>query len=81
MKTREKMQQLEQRQQLLELEAHLQRAALAATLAKWESRRTVALASTLSSMAMRVISQPRVRWLIAASVLSRLRRRRHREHD
>ncbi len=78
MKAREKAQQLARRQELLALEAEVQRAALAATFAQWESKRALAWAGTLGTMAMRAMAIPRIRWLIIASVLARLKGKRNR---
>lgn len=64
-----------ERLQLLEMEAGLQRAALAATFESWERRRALAWGGQAATWGLRILSNPRVRWLIAASVLSRLKRR------
>ena len=65
----------EERLKLLEAEADLQRASLAATFSSWEKRRALAWGGTLATWGLRALATPRVRWLIAASVLSRLKRR------
>lgn len=65
----------EERLQLLEIEAGVQRAALNATFASWEKRRALAWGGQVASWGWRALSSPRVRWLIAANVMSRLRRR------
>jgi hypothetical protein len=65
----------EQRLRLLEVEAGIQRAELAATLAGLEKRRALAWGGKVASWSWRVLSTPRVRWLIAANVLARLKRR------
>lgn len=63
---------------LLEMEATLQRAQLAATFAEWETRRALAWGTTVASWGFRLFAQPQVRWLIATTLLARLRgRRRH----
>jgi hypothetical protein len=76
MKSREKARLLEERGRLLEIEAQLQRAALAATFAKWQERRLLAVGSTIATWGWRLLSTPRVRWLVAAGLLSKLRGRR-----
>jgi hypothetical protein len=65
----------EQRLRLLEAEASIQRAELAATLAGLEQRRALAWGGKVATWGWRVLSTPRVRWLIAANVLSRLKRK------
>jgi hypothetical protein len=76
-KAREQARLLESRARLLEIEAGLQRAALAATFAKWQERRLLAVGSTLATWGWRLVSVPRVRWLLAATVLAKLRKRRN----
>jgi hypothetical protein len=66
---------LADRIQLLEMEASLQRAQLSVVLAKWEKRRALAWGGTLAHWGWRVFSAPRWRWVIAAQLLSRLKRR------
>jgi hypothetical protein len=69
---------LEERARLLEIEAHLQRATLAATIEKWQERRLLGLATSVASLGWRLMSVPKVRWLVAAGILSRLKgRARH----
>jgi hypothetical protein len=65
-----------ERLQLLEMEAGLQRAALAATFASLEKRRALAWGGKVATWGFRLLATRNVRWLIAANVLSRLRRRR-----
>jgi hypothetical protein len=65
----------EERLQLLEMEAGLQRAQLAATFATWEKRRALAWGGKVATWGMRLLATPKVRWLIAANVLARLKRR------
>jgi hypothetical protein len=76
---RESERRLEERERLLAIEADLQRATLAATFRKWEDRKLLAVGSTVAGWAWRLLAVPKVRWLVAATVLSRLRggRRRH----
>lgn len=78
MKARDKARMLEERERLLQIEANLQRAALAATFAKWQQRRLLAVGSTIASWSWRLLAVPRIRWLVAASVLAKLRSRRKR---
>jgi hypothetical protein len=69
---------LEERARLLEMEATLQRATLAATFEKWQERRLLALAASVASLGWRLMAMPKVRWLVAAGILSRLKgRSRH----
>jgi hypothetical protein len=65
----------EQRLRLLEAEACIQRAELAATLAGLEKRRALAWSGKAATWGFRLLSMPRVRWLIAANVLARLKRK------
>ena len=67
-----------ERIRLLEMEASLQRAQLAVTLEKWEKRRALAWGGTLAHWGWRVFSAPQWRWVIAARLVSRLKRRRSR---
>jgi hypothetical protein len=69
---------LEERARLLEIEATLQRATLAATFEKWQERRLLGLAASAASLGWRLMSIPKVRWLVAAGVLSRLKGRSRR---
>ncbi len=64
------------RQELLELEAEVQRAALAATFARLEQRRALSWAAGAARTALRVLAMPRVRWLLLAAIIRRLRRAR-----
>jgi hypothetical protein len=64
-----------ERLRLLETEATLQRAALCATFAQLEQRRALAWGEKAASWSFRLLSQPRVRWLIASGILMRLKRR------
>jgi hypothetical protein len=67
-----------ERIRLLEMEAMLQRTELAATFEKWESRKALAWGSTLAGRGVKLVSQPRIRWLLASTLLARLRGRRAR---
>lgn len=68
------------RLQLLELEAAVQRATLDATFAELGRRRVLVVGSALGSGIVRLLSVPRIRWLLLASVLARLKRARGRRH-
>jgi len=61
------------------MEADLQRAALAASFAQLQERRLLAVGSTLATWGWKLFSVPKIRWLVAATVLNRLRSR-HRKH-
>ncbi|MGH8218311.1 MAG: hypothetical protein ACREUT_07070 [Steroidobacteraceae bacterium] len=65
------------RLELLELEAEVQRAALAATFARLEQRRVFSWAAGAGRTALRVLAMPRVRWLLLAALLRRFRSGRH----
>jgi hypothetical protein len=65
----------EQRLRLLEAEAGVQRAELAVTLVSLEKRRAIAWGGKVATWGLRLLSAPRVRWLIAANVLGRLKRK------
>ncbi|HUN28150.1 MAG TPA: hypothetical protein VMU67_17770 [Steroidobacteraceae bacterium] len=70
---------LARRLELLELEAEVQRVALAARLAQFEQleqRRPLAwLAGNGYKLLRTIVSNPRLRWLLVAAVLRRLGRR------
>jgi hypothetical protein len=76
MKPRDKARLLDGRMQLLEVEAGLQRAALSATFAKWQERRLLAVGSTVATWGWRLLSVPKIRWMVAAAVLAKFRKRR-----
>jgi hypothetical protein len=71
---------LAMRQQLLEAEAAVQRAALAATFEAWGRRPTAAMGTALGSAGARLLRVPRLRWLLLASLAARLKRK-HDEHE
>ena len=71
-------QAIERRLQLLELEAQLQRATLAATFAEWQDRRSLVWLTGAGRIALRMFATPRVRWLVLTTILRRLRRKRER---
>ena len=64
-----------ERLRLLELEASLQRSELGETFDRWEKRKALAWGSQLATWGVRLFTQPRIRWLIATTLLSRLRGR------
>jgi uncharacterized coiled-coil protein SlyX len=66
----------EERLQLLEMEAAMQRASIAAAAASLRERRSLVWGATAARLGMRLLAVPRVRWLIFGSVLAKLRRRR-----
>ncbi|MEJ0034572.1 MAG: hypothetical protein WDO68_00570 [Gammaproteobacteria bacterium] len=65
----------EERLRLLELEASLQRSELAGTFEKWEKRKALAWGARIAGWGFNLFAQPRVRWLVATTLLSRLRKR------
>ena len=67
-----------ERLRLLELEAMLQRTELASTFARWEKRKTLAWGSTLATWSFKLFSQPRIRWMLLSTLVSRFTRRRAR---
>jgi hypothetical protein len=67
---------LEERLQLLEMEAAVQRASLAASVSALAERRTLVWGAAAARVGVRLLAVPRVRWLIFGSVLAKLRRRR-----
>jgi hypothetical protein len=72
--------QLAQRRRLLELEADLQRATLAATFETWSKRRALAWGTAIGSAGVGLLRVPRLRWMLLASLAARLRKRRGRPH-
>ena len=78
MSWREYARRLDERERLLAMEADLQRATLDATLRRWQEHKLLTIGSTVATWGWRLLSVPRIRWLLAATVFSRLRgRRRH----
>lgn len=67
------------RAELLELEAEMQRVALAATFAELEQKKTLAYAASLGSVAVNLLRIPRIRWLLMATVLARLKKPKKRK--
>jgi uncharacterized coiled-coil protein SlyX len=76
MSSRSSLAALEERLQLLEMEAAVQRASIAAAVASLSERRTLVWGATAARLGMRLLAIPRVRWLIFGSVLAKLQRRR-----
>ncbi len=75
MSARQRARYIARRQQLLELEADVQRAELAATFARWEQRRMLTWATGAGRVLLRALKSPRVRWLVIAAVLRAFRRK------
>jgi hypothetical protein len=76
--SRQRAAELARRRELLELQAHVQRVTLAATLAEWEKKRALEWLGQLARLGVKVFSTPRMRWLMLAAVLRRLRRKLRR---
>jgi hypothetical protein len=68
----------EERLRLLELEASLQRSDLVDTFHEWEKRKALAWGARVAGWGFKLFAQPRIRWLVATTLLSRLRR--HQAH-
>jgi len=66
----------QERLRLLELEASLQRSQLADTFEQWEKRKALAWGARVAGWGFKLFAQPRIRWLVATTLLSRLRGRR-----
>ncbi len=67
-----------ERLRLLEREAGLQRAELSSTFSSWEKRKALAWGGMLASWGVKLFAQPRIRWLIATTLIAQLRRRASR---
>ena len=67
--------QSEERLKLLEMEANLQRASLAATLENLQKRRALAWGGKAATWGFRLLATPQVRWLLATNILTRLKRK------
>jgi hypothetical protein len=63
------------RLQILEMEAAVQRATLAATFTEWEQRRTLSWVFGAAKLAGGVLATPTIKW-VATALLMRLIRRR-----
>jgi hypothetical protein len=66
---------IEQRLQVLEMEAAVQRATLAATLGQWQQRRTLTWVMDAARMAGGVLAGPTARYLVTAVLMRLLRGR------
>jgi hypothetical protein len=66
---------IEQRLQVLEMEAAVQRTTLAATLGQWQQRRTLTWVIDAAKMAGNVLAGPTARYVITALVMRLLRGR------
>ena len=64
-----------QRLQVLEMEAAVQRATLAATFAQWEQRRTLNFVVGAAKIAGGVLAGPTAKWLLTALLMRVLRGR------
>jgi hypothetical protein len=76
MSLRQAEQLAEERMRLLELEASFQRMELADTFVTWEKRKALAWGARIAGWGFKLFAQPRIRWFVATTLLSRLRRRR-----
>ncbi len=75
MSARQRARYIARRQELLELEADVQRAELAATFARWEQRRVLTWVTGTGRLLLRALKSPRVRWLVIAAALRAFRRK------
>lgn len=76
MSLREAERLAEERLRLLELEASYQRAELTETFHQWEKRKALAWGARVAGWGFKLFAQPRLRWLVATTLLARLRRSR-----
>jgi hypothetical protein len=74
MSLRDEEQAVQERLWLLEREASLQRAELMETFAGWEKRGALAWGARIAGWGFKLFAQPKIRWLIATTLLSKLRR-------
>ena len=65
----------EERLRLLELEASSQRSQLADTFHEWEKRKALAWGARIAGWGFKLFAQPNIRWFVATTLLSRLKRR------
>ena len=63
-----------QRLQVLEMEAAIQRATLAATFAQWEQRRTLNFVVGAAKIAGGLLAGPTAKWLLTALLMRVIRR-------
>jgi hypothetical protein len=66
----------EERMRLLELEASSQRSQLNHTFHEWEKRKALAWGARIAGWGFKLFAQPKIRWLVATTLLSRLKRQR-----
>jgi hypothetical protein len=64
-----------QRLKVLEMEAAMERAALAATLDEWQQRRTMTWVMEAAKMAGGVLKTPTARWVLTALLMRIIRGR------
>jgi hypothetical protein len=69
------------RAELLELEAEVQRATLAATLKQWEQKKVLAYATGFGTLAMTLLRVPKIRWLILGSLIAKIRKKKDKHRD
>ncbi len=74
--SRRRAEQLARRQALLELEAEVQRAAFVATITQWENKPFMSWLDAGSRFVVRGLANPRVRWMLLATVWRRFLRSR-----
>jgi hypothetical protein len=65
-----------QRLKVLEMEAAIQRAQLAATFAQWQQRGALSWVMTAAKMAGGVLKTPTARWVLTALMMRLIRGRR-----
>jgi hypothetical protein len=65
-----------QRLQVLEIEAAVQRAQLAATFGQWQRRGVLSWVTTAAKMASGVLTTPTARWVLTALLMRLIRGRR-----
>lgn len=68
----------EHRLRLLEREASFQRSELADAFHELEKRKALAWGARIAGWGFKLFAQPKIRWLVATTLLSRLKR--HRAH-
>jgi hypothetical protein len=66
---------IEQRLQVLEMEAAVQRTTLAATLGQWQQRRTLTWVMDAAKMAGGVLAGPTAKYLVTALLMRLIRSR------
>ncbi len=76
--SRRRAEQLARRQALLELEAEVQRAMLVATITQWEHKPLMNWLDASGRIVLRALGNPRLRWLLLATLWRRFVRSRSR---